>query len=100
LSLKLWEEHRPRRIQVLGSTTELRNNELYALYSSPNIIRVIRSRKTRWAGHVAGFGYTRRAYTVLVKEPEETRPFEIPRSRVDDNIKMDLGFGVWGPGLD
>jgi len=66
-------------------------------YSSPNTVRVIKSRRMRWAGHVALMGERRGAYRVLVWKPEEKRPLERPRSRWEDNIKMDLrevGSGV------
>jgi hypothetical protein len=64
--------------------------ELYALYSSPNIIRVIKSRRPRWAGHVARMGERRGAYRALVGKPEGRRPLGRPRRRWEDNIKMDL----------
>jgi hypothetical protein len=74
--------------------------ELYALYSSPNIIRVIKSRRLRWAGHVARMGKRRGAYGALVGKPEGRRPLGRPRRRWEDNIKMDprevgLGGGAW-----
>jgi hypothetical protein len=68
----------------------MHNKELYALYSSPNIIRVIKSRRLRWAGHVARMGERRRAYRALVGKPEGRRPLGRPRRRWEDNIKMDL----------
>jgi hypothetical protein len=75
----------------------LRNNEeLYALYSSPNIIRVIKSRKLRWAGHVARMGEMSGAYRALVGKPEGRRALERPRRRWEDNIKMDLLEVRWG----
>jgi hypothetical protein len=58
--------------------------------SSPNIIRVIKSRRMRWAGHVARNGETRNAYGILVRKPEGKRPLGRPRCRWVDNIKMDL----------
>jgi hypothetical protein len=64
------------------------NGELYALYSSPNIIRVIKSRRLRWAGHVARMGERRGAYGALAGKPEERRPLGRPRRRWEDNIKM------------
>ncbi|KAJ4439510.1 hypothetical protein ANN_07634 [Periplaneta americana] len=69
---------------------KLLNTELHALYSSPDIIRNIKSRRLRWAGHVARMGESRNAYTVLVGRPEGKRPLGRPRSRWEDNIKMDL----------
>jgi hypothetical protein len=69
---------------------------LYALYSSPNIIRVIKSRKLRWAGYVARMGERRGAYRALVGKPEGRRPFGRPRRRWENNIKIDLREVVWG----
>jgi hypothetical protein len=60
------------------------------LYSSPRIIRVIKSRRMRWAGHVARRGEKRNAYRILVGKPEGTRPLGRPRLKWVDNIKMDL----------
>ncbi|KAJ4439876.1 hypothetical protein ANN_08005 [Periplaneta americana] len=65
-------------------------SELHALYSSPDIIRNIKSRRLRWAGHVARMGESRNAYRVLVGRPEGKRPLGRPRRRWEDNIKMDL----------
>jgi hypothetical protein len=64
--------------------------ELYALYSSPNIIRVIKSRRRRWAGRVACMGERRGTYRALVGKPERRRPLGRPRRRWEDNIKMDF----------
>jgi hypothetical protein len=93
--LKLFEERVLRRI--FGPKTEedgpwgkLHNDELHSLYSSPNIVRVIKSRRMRWAGHVAPMGEGRGVYRVLVGRPEGKRPLERPRRRCEDNIKMDL----------
>jgi len=60
------------------------------LYSSPNIVRVIKSRRMRWAGHVARMGERGWVYRVLVGKPEGNRPLGIPRPRWEDNIEMDL----------
>jgi hypothetical protein len=79
---------RPKRDEVTGEWRRLHNKELYALYSSPNIIRVI---KSRWAGHVARIGERTGAYRALVGKPEGRRPLGRPRLRWEDNIKMDLG---------
>jgi hypothetical protein len=103
-SLTLREEHRLRVFEnrVLRGifehkrdevTGRLHNEELNDLYSSPNIIRVIKSRRMRWAGHVASMGEGRGAYSILVG-----RPLGRPRHRWEDNIKMDLqemGWGAW-----
>ncbi|KAJ4438009.1 hypothetical protein ANN_13948 [Periplaneta americana] len=69
---------------------KLHNTELHALYSSPDIIRNIKSRRLRWAGHVARMGESRNAYRVLVGRPEGKRPLGRPRRRWEDNIEMDL----------
>jgi hypothetical protein len=74
--------------------------ELYALYSSPNIIRVMKSRRLRWAGHAARMGVRRGVYRALVGKPEGRRPLGRPRRRWEDNIKMDLQEVGWGHGLD
>ena len=69
--------------------------ELNYLYSSPNIVRVIKSRRMRWAGHVAHIGDGRGVYRVLVGKPEGRGPFRRLRLRWEDNIKMDLqGSGI------
>jgi hypothetical protein len=73
-----------------GSWRKLNNDELHNLYSSPNIFRVIKSRRLRWAGHVARKGEGRDVYRVLVGRSEGKRPLGRPRRRWQDNIKMDL----------
>jgi hypothetical protein len=110
LSLTLREEHRlrvfknrvlrrifgPKRDEVTGGWRKLHNEELHVLYSSPSIVRVIKARRMRWAGHVACRREVRDAYTILVGRPEGRRPLGRPRRRWEDNIKMDLrktGFG-------
>ena len=80
----------PRRDEVTGEWRRLHNEELNDLYSSPNIVRVIKSRRMRWTGHVARMGEERGVYRVLVGKPEEKRPLVIPRRRWVDNIRMDL----------
>jgi hypothetical protein len=72
------------------SWRKLHNEELHSLYSSPNIVRVIKSRRMRWAGHVARMGQGRGVYRVLVGRPEGKRPLGRPRRRGEDNIKMNL----------
>jgi len=73
----------------------------YDLYCSPNIIRVIKSRRMRWAGHTARVGERRTAYRVLVGKPEVSRSLGRPRRRWVDNIKMDLQEVGWcGIGLE
>ena len=68
----------------------MHNEELNGLYCSPNIVRVIKPRRNRWAGHVARMGEERGAYRVLVGKPEGKRPMGKPRRRWVDNIRMDL----------
>ncbi|KAJ4428164.1 hypothetical protein ANN_24179, partial [Periplaneta americana] len=79
-----------KRNEVTGEWRKLHNAELHALYSSPDIIRNIKSRRLRWAGYVAHMGESRNAYRVLVGRPEGKRPLGRPRRRWEDNIKMDL----------
>jgi hypothetical protein len=75
---------------VKGGWRKLHNEELHNLYSSPSIIRMMKSRRMRWAGHVARMGEKRNAYRILVGMPEGKRPLGRPRRRWVDNIKMDL----------
>jgi hypothetical protein len=74
----------------------LHNEELHILYSSPNIIRQIKSRRMRWAVHVARMGEDIKVYKVLLGNPEGKRPLGRPRRRWEDGIRMDLGeIGLW-----
>jgi hypothetical protein len=73
-----------------GSWRKLHNDELHSLYSSPNTVRVIKSRRMRWAGHVARMGEGRCVYRVLVRRPERKRPLRRRGCSWEDNIKMDL----------
>jgi hypothetical protein len=108
LSFTLREEHRlrvfenrvlrrifgPKRDEVTGGW--LHNEELHGLYSSPSIVRVIKARRMRWAGHVARMGEVRSAYNILVGMSEGRRPLGRPRRRWEDNIEMylrEIGFG-------
>ena len=77
-----------KRDEVTGEWRKLHNEELNDLYCSPNIVRVIKSRRMRWAGHVASMG--RGVYRVLVGKPEGKRPLGRHRYMWEDNIKMDL----------
>jgi len=85
-----------RRDEVTGERRRLHNEELNDLYSSPNIVRVIKLRKMRWVGHVASIGEERRVYRVLVGKPERKRPLGRPRRRWVDDIRMDLEEVVCG----
>ena len=80
----------PRRDEVVGEWRRLHNEELNVLYPSPNIVRVIKSRRMRWAGHVARMGEERGVYRVLVGKLEGKRPLGRPRRRWVDNIMTDL----------
>ena len=89
----------PKRDEVTGEWRKLHNEELDNLYSSPNIVRVIKTRRMRWAGHVAHMGEGRNVYRVLIGKPEGRRPLGRPRRRWED-IRMDLrevgcGFVDW-----
>jgi hypothetical protein len=80
----------PKRDGVTGGWRKLHNEELHNLYTSPSIIRIIKSRRMRWAEHVARMGERRNVYRLLVGKPEGKRPLGRPRRRWIDNIKMDL----------
>jgi hypothetical protein len=109
-SLTLREEHRlrvfenrmlrkifgPKRDEMTGEWSKLHNKEFRVLYPSPSIIRIIKSRRMRWAGQVACMGEKRNAYRLLVGKPEGKRPLGRPRCRWVDNIRMDLGEVGWG----
>jgi hypothetical protein len=73
-----------------GSWRKLHNDELHSVYTSPNIVRVIKSRRMRWAGHVARMGEGRCVSRVLIGRSEGKRPLGRPRRRWEDNIKMDV----------
>jgi hypothetical protein len=90
----------PKRDELTGEWRKLHNEELKDLYSLPNIVWAVKSRRMRWAGHVAHMGEDRGVHRVLVVKPEEKRPLGRPRHRLEDNIKMDLqevggGGGDW-----
>jgi hypothetical protein len=87
----------PKRDEVAGEWRLLHNEELNDLYYLPNIVRVIKSRRMRWAGHVARMGDRRGIYGGLVVKSESKRPFGRPTRRWENNIKRDLqevGCGV------
>jgi hypothetical protein len=109
-SLTLREEHRlgvfenrvlrrisgPKRDEVTGELRKLHNEKLNDLYSSPSIIRIMKARRMRWAGHVARMGEKRNVYRLLVGKPEGRRPLGRPKRRCVDNIRMDLVEVGWG----
>jgi hypothetical protein len=80
----------PKSGEVSGVLRKRHIEELHDLYSSPSIIRIIKWRRMKWAGHVARMGEKRNVYRLLVGKPERKRPLGRPRSRWMDNIKMDL----------
>jgi hypothetical protein len=80
----------PKTDEVTGAWRKLLNEEFHNLYSSHNIIRVTKSRRMRWVGHVTRMGEKRNAYRFLVGKPEGKRPQGRPRHRWDVNIKLDL----------
>jgi hypothetical protein len=81
----------PKEDQVTGEWRKLHNEKLHNLYSSPDIIKQVKSRRMRWAGHVARIGEERNVYKVLVGKPEGKRPLGRPRRRWEDGIRMVLG---------
>ena len=88
----------PKRDVVTGKWRKLHNEELNDLYSSPNISRVIKSKRMRWTGDAVRMGERRGLYRVLVGKPEEKSPLGRPCLRWEDNIKMDhqeMGWGAW-----
>jgi hypothetical protein len=109
-SLTLREEHRlrvfenkvlrrifgPKRDEVTGGWRKLHNEELHDLYSSPSIVRIIKSRRMRWAGHVARMGEKRDTYRLLFGKPERKGPLGRSKRRWLDNIRMDLVEVEWG----
>jgi len=85
----------PKRDEVTGEWRKLHTEELNDLYCSPSIFRVIKLRRMRWAGYVAGMRERRGVYRVLVGKPAGKRPFGRPRHRWEDNIKMGLKEVGW-----
>jgi hypothetical protein len=88
------------QVPIIGEWRKLHNEELSDLYSLPNLVRVVKSRRMRWAGHVARMGEGRGVHRVVVGKPEGKRPLGRPRRRWEDNINMHLqevagGYGDW-----
>jgi hypothetical protein len=81
----------PKRDKVIGEWRKLHSEELHNLYSSPDIIWQVKSRRMRWVGHVACMGEERKLYKVLVGKPGGKRPLGRRRCRWEDGIRMDLG---------
>jgi hypothetical protein len=86
----LWEIFGPKRDEVTGEWIKLHNEELHNQYSSPNIVRVIKSRRMRWAGYVARMGEGSGLYEVLVAKPKDKIPLGRPRRRWEEIIKSEL----------
>jgi hypothetical protein len=80
----------PKRDEVTDECRKLHNEQLRDLYSSPSIIRIMKARRIRWAGHVARMEEKRNAYRLLLRKPEGKRSLGRPRRRWLDNIRMDL----------
>jgi hypothetical protein len=89
----------PKRGEVIGGWRKRDNEKPHNLYCSPNIIRIIKSRRMRWAGHVARMGEKGNAYRILVGKPEGKRPLGRPIRRWANNIRIDLREIGWG-GMD
>jgi hypothetical protein len=89
----------PKRDEVTEDWRKLHNVELHNLYSSPSIIRMIKSRSMRWAGHVVCMGAKRNTYRIVVRKPEGKKPLGRPRRSCEDNIETDFREIVWG-GMD
>jgi hypothetical protein len=90
----------PKRDEVTGQCRKLYDGELHNLYFPPDVIRQVKSRTMRLAGHVARMGEGRNVYRVLVGKPEGKRPLERPRLRWEDGLKWILGKLAWGGEVD
>jgi hypothetical protein len=86
----------PKRDEVTGEWRKVHNEELRDLYSSPSTIRILKSRRMRWAGPIARMGENSNAYRLLVRKPERKRPVGRPGHRWVDNARMDFGELGWG----
>jgi hypothetical protein len=92
----VWRIFGPKRDEVTGELRKLNNEELHELYSSSSIIRIIKPRRMRWAGHVSRMGEKRNMYRLLAKKPEGKRTLGRPRHRWLDNIRIGLVEVGWG----
>jgi hypothetical protein len=90
----------PKRDKVTAEWRKLHNEELHNLHSSPDIFRQVKSRRMRWAGHVAHMGEERKVFKVLVGKTEGKRSLGRPRRRWEDGIRMDLREIGLGGGMD
>jgi hypothetical protein len=88
-----------KRDEMVGGLIKLINEEHLNLYSPPNIIIIIKLRRTRWAGHEVCMGKKRNAFKIVMRKPERKRPLEKSRRRWEDNIKMHVRKTEWG-GMD
>jgi hypothetical protein len=84
----------PKRDEVTGEWRKLHNEELHNLYSSPDIIRQVKSRRMRWSGHVARMGEEKKVYKVSVGKPEGKRPLGRPRHSWEEDLR-EIGWGMW-----
>jgi hypothetical protein len=89
----------PKKDEMRRKRRKLHNEDLRNLYSSLNVIKIIKSRRMRWAGHEARIGENRNPYKLFVRKPEGKKPLGRPRHTWVNNIKMDLGEKGWG-GVD
>jgi len=80
----------PKRDEMTGEWRRLHNDELYGLYDSPNVVKIMKSRRLRWADHVSRMEKKGRLYSILVGRPDGRRPLGRPRRRLEDNIRRDL----------
>lgn len=80
----------PKRDEMTGEWRRLHNEELHGLYDSPDVVKIMKSKRLRWAGHVARMREKRRLYSILVGRPDGKRPLGRPRRRWEDNIRRDL----------
>jgi hypothetical protein len=85
----------PKRDEVTEGWRKLHNEELHNLYSSTSIIRMIKSRRMKWAGHVERMGEMRNTYKILVGKPEGNRQFGRPKRSFEDNTKVEVGELGW-----